>query len=104
MFGELSERYIACRNLILETNAKGFKIMANTPGLGAYRFEHELKLTSWVDEWPDFVGEKGINTRSTIKSINKGKERIVLQRFEDLIKNRATTKEQLTQNSIQPTP
>jgi len=41
--------------------------------------------------------------RSIIKSINKGKERIVLQRFEDLIKNRATTKEQLTKNSISPT-
>lgn len=38
-----------------------------------------------------------------IKSINKGKERIVLQRFEDLIKHRASTKEQLNQNSIIPT-
>ncbi|MBU3091311.1 FAD-dependent oxidoreductase [Clostridium sp. CM028] len=39
---------------------------------------------------------------SIIKSINKDRERIVLQRFEDLINNRATTKEQLTKNSIQP--
>ena len=42
-------------------------------------------------------------SRSMIKSINKGKERIVLQRFGDLIKNRATIKEQLTKNSVKPT-
>ncbi|WP_026883979.1 NAD(P)/FAD-dependent oxidoreductase [Clostridium akagii] len=40
---------------------------------------------------------------SIIKSINKGKGRIIIQRFEDLIKNRVTTKEQLIKNSIHPT-
>jgi len=38
-----------------------------------------------------------------IKSINKGRGRVVIQRFEDLIKNRVTTKEQLNKNKIKPT-
>jgi len=41
--------------------------------------------------------------RTIIESINKGRERIVLQRFEDLLKNRETTKEQLNKNTISPT-
>jgi uncharacterized FAD-dependent dehydrogenase len=40
---------------------------------------------------------------SIIKSINQEKHRVVVQRLEDLIKDRATTKEQLNKNSIQPT-
>jgi uncharacterized FAD-dependent dehydrogenase len=41
--------------------------------------------------------------RSIISSINKDKGRIVVQRFEDLVKNRPTTKDQLNKNSIQAT-
>jgi len=41
--------------------------------------------------------------RSIIKSINKETGRIVIQRLEDLIKNRPTTMEQLVKNSIQAT-
>ncbi len=40
--------------------------------------------------------------RSIIQSINRGKERIVIQRFGDILKNRETTKGQLFRNSIKP--
>lgn len=40
--------------------------------------------------------------RAIIQSINRGKERIVIQRFEDLLKNRETTNERLFSNSIKP--
>ena len=56
-----------------------------------------------IPKYFSFYKEAKDYARDIIKSINKGKERIVLQRFEDLIKNRVTTKEQLTKNSIQST-
>jgi len=40
--------------------------------------------------------------RGIIKSINRGSEVVVIQRFEDLIKNRVTTKHRLAINSIRP--
>ncbi|MBU3112276.1 NAD(P)/FAD-dependent oxidoreductase [Clostridium lacusfryxellense] len=40
--------------------------------------------------------------RSIIQSINRGKERIVIQRFGDILKNRETTNCQLFRNSIMP--
>lgn len=62
-----------------------------------------LNFSIFVPKYFSSSNEAKECARSIIKSINQGKERIVLQRFEDLIKNRATTKEQLAKNSIQPT-
>jgi len=59
MYGKLSPQYLNARNLIEKCAAKGFKIMVTTPGLGAYRYDHNLKKTIWIDSWPDFVGVKG---------------------------------------------
>jgi uncharacterized FAD-dependent dehydrogenase len=62
-----------------------------------------LNFSILVPKYFSYHSEAKEYARSIIESINKGKERIVIQRFEDLIKNRVTTKEQLTKNSIEAT-
>ena len=59
LFGSLSKHYVACRNQIVHAVENGFRVMANTPGLGAYRYDPDRGETRWMDEWPDFAGEKG---------------------------------------------
>ncbi len=59
MFGELSPHYLESRHQIELASKNGFRIMANTPGLGSYRYDAELEKTRWFDEWPDFIGVKG---------------------------------------------
>ncbi len=59
MHGELSEAYLQTRHQIELASQNGFQVMANTPGLGSYRYDPNLGKTVWFDEWPDFVGEKG---------------------------------------------
>ena len=59
MDGTLSDEYLFCRGQIEAASRNGFRIMANTPGLGSYRYDPVSGTTRWFDEWPDFVGEKG---------------------------------------------
>lgn len=62
-----------------------------------------LNFTVFTPKYFSHYYEANDYAKSIIESINKGKERIVLQRFDDLINNRETTKEQLIKNSIRPT-
>lgn len=62
-----------------------------------------LNFTVFMPKYFSNYYEANDYAKSIIESINKGKERIVLQRFDDLINNRETTKEQLIKNSIRPT-
>ncbi|WBW96724.1 NAD(P)/FAD-dependent oxidoreductase [Oceanirhabdus sp. W0125-5] len=64
---------------------------------------NNLNFTIFVPKYFSSSNEAKEYARSIIESINKGKERIVIQRLEDLLKNRASTKEQLVKNSIEPT-
>ncbi|GHU21105.1 hypothetical protein FACS1894172_05660 [Spirochaetia bacterium] len=69
MYGALSDAYKASRELFKNAKALGFSIMLNTPGLGSYRFDHEKKITKWVDEWPDWLGMK--DTRLYFENVCK---------------------------------
>lgn len=62
-----------------------------------------LNFSIFVPKYFSSSNEAKEYARSIIKSINKGKERVVIQRFDDLIRNRATTKEQIARNNIEPT-
>ena len=62
-----------------------------------------LNFTTFVPKYFSSAQEARSYGRSIIQAINKEKGRIVVQRFEDLIKNRPTTMKQLTQNSIKAT-
>jgi hypothetical protein len=59
MYGETTDRYKHCKELIRIAKSYGFSIMVNTPGLGAYSFNREKGKTLWHDEFPAFAGEKG---------------------------------------------
>lgn len=41
MFGTLSEEYIAARQEIRDTHAKGFQVMPATPPLGGFTYDEE---------------------------------------------------------------
>lgn len=62
-----------------------------------------LNFTVFVPRYFSSINEAKKYARDIIKAINKDKGRIVVQRLEDLMKNRQTTKEQLANNSIQGT-
>jgi len=62
-----------------------------------------LNFSIFVSRYFSSSGEAKKYARTIINSINKEKGRIVVQRLEDLVKNRPTTKEQLTKNSIHAT-
>ncbi|HEY8889485.1 MAG TPA: FAD-dependent oxidoreductase [Clostridium sp.] len=59
-----------------------------------------LNFTVFVPSYFSCYNEAKDYARSIIKSINKERGRIVVQKFEDLLENRITTWEQLTNNSI----
>jgi hypothetical protein len=59
MYGETSERYRMCKELIRIAHSHGFSNMINTPGLGAFSYDREKGATLWHDEFPSFAGEKG---------------------------------------------
>ncbi len=93
-------------------NPKGKVIKKHQEGLvmadGQNCFEtnkpsENLNFTVFVPRYFSSLYEAKEYAASIIKPINQSRERIVCQRLEDLIKKRATTKEQLDKNSIQPT-
>lgn len=59
MFGTLSEEYIAARQEIRDTHAKGFQVMPATPPLGGFTYDEEEGKTCWHEHFPEFVGKKG---------------------------------------------
>ena len=69
MFGTLSDAYKAAKDRIKVAHKYGMKIMATSPGLGAYRFDYDKKMTYWHDSWPAFAGEKG--TESFLDNVRK---------------------------------
>lgn len=61
-----------------------------------------LNFSILMPKYFSYYKEAKEYARGVIESINRGKGRLVLQRYEDLIKNRVTIKQQLTKNSIRP--
>ena len=59
MFGTLTQRYIDAKAAMVKAHEKGFSVMPTTPGLGSWRFDHNINKTVWMDSWPSFCGEKG---------------------------------------------
>lgn len=59
MFGTVSERYLRLKGEMEKAYQKGMKIMPATPGMGGYRYDPEKQETYFMEDWPDFVGEKG---------------------------------------------
>lgn len=59
MFGTLSEEYIAARQEIRDTHAKGFQVMPATPPLGGFTYDEGEGKTCWHEHFPEFVGKKG---------------------------------------------
>jgi len=61
-----------------------------------------LNFSVFVPRYFESYKEAKKYGRGVIKTINKGEGRIVIQRLEDLIKNRETTKQQLANNEVKP--
>ena len=59
MFGNISHKYAEVKESMIKARKNGFSIMATTPGLGSYRFDHDINKTVWLEGWPAFCGEKG---------------------------------------------
>ncbi len=62
-----------------------------------------INFSIFVPKYFSSYNDASEYTKEIIESINREKERIVVQRFEDLINNRLTKKEQLDKNSIEVT-
>jgi Uncharacterized FAD-dependent dehydrogenases len=71
--------------------------------LETYNHSCNLNFTIFVPKYFLSSNEAKEYARSILKSINKENGRIVVQRLEDLIKNRVTTEEQFSRNSIRGT-
>ena len=59
MFGTLSEEYIAARQEIRDTHAKGFQVMPATPPLGGFTYDEEEGKTCWHEQFPGVRGKEG---------------------------------------------
>lgn len=62
-----------------------------------------LNFTIFIPKYFSCYNEAKEYARGIITHINKRKDRIVIQRFEDLINNSSTTSEKLIKNSVKPT-
>ncbi|OJD63708.1 MULTISPECIES: NAD(FAD)-utilizing dehydrogenase [Bacillus] len=62
-----------------------------------------LNFTLFIPRYFLTLKEANVYASSIIKSINQGRDRIVIQRLEDLIKKQPTTEKDMTHNRIQPT-
>ena len=59
MFGTLSEEYIAARQEIRDTHAKGFQVMPATPPLGGFTYDEDRKGTGSGRESSGYLQEGG---------------------------------------------
>lgn len=62
-----------------------------------------LNFTLFIPRYFPTLKEANVYASSIIKSINQGRDRIVIQRLEDLIKKQPTTENNMKHNRIQPT-
>ncbi|OQR57745.1 NAD(P)/FAD-dependent oxidoreductase [Bacillus sp. CDB3] len=62
-----------------------------------------LNFTLFIPRYFPTLKEANVYASSIIKSINQGRDRIVIQRLEDLIKKQPTTEKDMKHNRIQPT-
>ena len=61
-----------------------------------------LNFSAFIPKYFDCYNEAKEYAKAIIEAINKGKGRIVVQRYEDLVQGRATTKHILNKNTIKP--
>ncbi|MCY6354530.1 NAD(P)/FAD-dependent oxidoreductase [Clostridium sp. ZS2-4] len=88
---------------VIKKHQEGLVLADGQNYLETHKPSCNLNFSVFVPKYFSSSKDSKEYARSIIKSINQGRERIVIQRFKDLIKNRVTTKEQLAKNSIQPT-
>lgn len=62
-----------------------------------------LNFTLFIPRYFPTLKEANVYASSIIKSINQGRDRIVIQRLEDLIKKQPTAENNMKHNRIQPT-
>lgn len=62
-----------------------------------------LNFTLFIPRYFPTLKEANVYASSIIKSINQGRDRIVIQRLEDLIKEQPTAENNMKHNRIQPT-
>ncbi|WP_212935307.1 NAD(P)-binding protein [Bacillus hominis] len=62
-----------------------------------------LNFTLFIPRYFPTLKEANVYTSSIIKSINQGRDRIVIQRLEDLLKKQPTVENGMKHNRIQPT-
>ncbi|MGH0675628.1 NAD(P)/FAD-dependent oxidoreductase [Bacillus luti] len=62
-----------------------------------------LNFTLFIPRYFSTLKEANLYASSIIKGINQGRDRIIIQRLEDLIKKQPTTENSMKHNRIQPT-